>query len=159
MKVKIGFVEFAIILVLLGAVVIAILTVLGPQIGEVFSSVTSGLSNGDGYHYAPSTPVTPATAQRAKPTLVVPSPATEEESADEVAPEPTPADNFFEDVGVNPFVETSEDNLSTFGLDVDTASYTVMRRYVEGGNLPPVSAGRVEEFVPSLSMGSMGTRE
>jgi pilus assembly protein Flp/PilA len=38
-----GLVEYALILVLVAVVVIAILTVLGPQIGAVFSSVTSGL--------------------------------------------------------------------------------------------------------------------
>ena len=39
-----GLVEYALILVLVAVVVIAILTVLGPQIGGVFSDVTSGLS-------------------------------------------------------------------------------------------------------------------
>lgn len=38
-----GLVEYALILVLVAVVVIAILTVLGPQIGGVFSDVTSGL--------------------------------------------------------------------------------------------------------------------
>ncbi len=39
-----GLVEYALILVLVAVVVIAILAVLGPQIGGVFSSVTSGLT-------------------------------------------------------------------------------------------------------------------
>ena len=39
--------------------------------------------------------------------------------------------------GANPFVDTAKDRLSTFGLDVDTASYTVTRRYLADGNLPP----------------------
>ena len=55
--------------------------------------------------------------------------------------------NTFEDYGVNPFVDTYEDALSTFALDVDTASYVVTRNYLEGGQLPPVEAVRVEEFV------------
>ena len=55
--------------------------------------------------------------------------------------------NTFEDYGVNPFVDTYEDNLSTFALDVDTASYVVTRNYLEGGQLPPIGAVRVEEFV------------
>lgn len=38
-----GLVEYALILVLVAVVVIAILTLLGPQIGNVFSRVTSGL--------------------------------------------------------------------------------------------------------------------
>lgn len=60
---------------------------------------------------------------------------------------PTPADNYFQNYGVNPFVETYADHLSTFALDVDTASYAVARRYVMDGNLPPADAVRVEEFV------------
>ena len=77
----------------------------------------------------------------------------EELEVEEVRPEPTPTDNFFEDYGVNPFVDTSEDNLSTFALDVDTASYSVARRYVQGGNLPPQDAVRVEEFVNYFDQG------
>jgi len=38
-----GLVEYALILVLVAIIVIAILMVLGPQIGNVFSRVTSGL--------------------------------------------------------------------------------------------------------------------
>ncbi len=38
-----GLVEYALILVLVAIVVIAILLILGPQIGNVFSKVTSGL--------------------------------------------------------------------------------------------------------------------
>jgi len=60
---------------------------------------------------------------------------------------PTPADNFFEDYGVNPYTDAYEDHLSTFALDVDTASYTVMRRYLQDGNLPPADSVRVEEYI------------
>ena len=38
-----GLVEYALILVLVAVVVIAILTILGGQVGDVFSSITSGL--------------------------------------------------------------------------------------------------------------------
>ena len=55
--------------------------------------------------------------------------------------------NTFEDYGVNPFVSTDEDPLSTFALDVDTASYVVARNFLRGGTLPPPEAVRVEEFV------------
>ena len=40
-----GLVEYALILVLVAVVVIAILLILGPQIGNVFSRVTSGLTS------------------------------------------------------------------------------------------------------------------
>ncbi len=39
-----GLVEYALILVLVAVVVIAILTLLGPQIANIFSRVTNGLA-------------------------------------------------------------------------------------------------------------------
>ncbi len=53
----------------------------------------------------------------------------------------------FKVVPVNPFVMAAQDRLSTFALDVDTASYSIARRYIRGGYLPPVGAVRMEEFV------------
>jgi Ca-activated chloride channel family protein len=53
----------------------------------------------------------------------------------------------FKVVPVNPWVMTERDSLSTFGLDVDTASYTLCRRYIRGGFLPPAGAVRMEEFI------------
>jgi Ca-activated chloride channel family protein len=47
----------------------------------------------------------------------------------------------------NPFTLTSEDTLSTFAVDVDTASYALFRRYVNEGSLPPRDSVRVEEWV------------
>lgn len=38
-----GLVEYALVLVLVAVVVIAILTLLGPQIGQVFSNIVNGL--------------------------------------------------------------------------------------------------------------------
>ena len=62
-------------------------------------------------------------------------------------------DVFFRTYGVNPFIDTEDDHLSTFGLDVDTGSYSITRRYLADGNLPPVEAIRVEEFVNAFSYG------
>ncbi len=53
----------------------------------------------------------------------------------------------FQNYGVNGFVDTAQDNLSTFGVDVDTGAYTLARSYITNGNLPPQDAVRVEEFV------------
>jgi len=71
----------------------------------------------------------------------------------EQAPLATPADNYFQTYGVNPYEDALEDNLSTFSLDVDTASYSVARRYVNDGSLPPAEAVRVEEFVNYFEQG------
>jgi len=54
---------------------------------------------------------------------------------------------FFRNYGVNPFIATDEDPLSTFAVDVDAGSYTLARRYLGLGQLPPADAVRVEEFV------------
>jgi Ca-activated chloride channel homolog len=54
---------------------------------------------------------------------------------------------FFDNPGVNPFVSTTQDHLSTFALDVDTASYSVARNYLNNGQIPPADSVRVEEFV------------
>ena len=53
----------------------------------------------------------------------------------------------FKVVPVNPWTLAQEDNQSTFGLDVDTASYSLARRYLKRGYLPPVGSVRMEEFV------------
>lgn len=54
---------------------------------------------------------------------------------------------FFKNYGVNPFIDTEDDHLSTFAIDVDTGSYTLSRSFLQQGNLPPRDAVRVEEFV------------
>lgn len=54
---------------------------------------------------------------------------------------------FFENYGTNPFVSTEDENFSTFGMDVDTASYVISRRYILDGNIPDPDSVRVEEFI------------
>jgi Ca-activated chloride channel family protein len=71
----------------------------------------------------------------------------EPDATDRPAAPPAPRDMFFESKGTNPFIVTEEDPQATFGLDVDTASYTLARNYLNRGLLPPPSAVRVEEFV------------
>ncbi|MCD6394069.1 MAG: von Willebrand factor type A domain-containing protein [Planctomycetes bacterium] len=66
---------------------------------------------------------------------------------------------FFKNYGVNPFVDTDDDHLSTFATDVDTGSFTVCRRYLLDGNLPPDKAVRVEEFVNYFDYGYAAPQE
>lgn len=47
----------------------------------------------------------------------------------------------------NPFVPVSQEAVSTFSIDVDTASYSIVRRYLESNQLPPRGLVRVEEMV------------
>jgi Ca-activated chloride channel family protein len=62
-------------------------------------------------------------------------------------------DVFFDNYGVNPFIDTEDDPLSTFALDVDTGSYTIARRYLSDGNLPDKDSVRVEEYVNYFDLG------
>ncbi len=47
----------------------------------------------------------------------------------------------------NPFIKTSSQNVSTFSVDADGASYSNVRRYIQEGYLPNPSAVRIEEFL------------
>lgn len=47
----------------------------------------------------------------------------------------------------NPFLRARENPLSTFGIDVDTASYSNIRRFLNQGQLPPKDAVRIEEMI------------
>ncbi|MCP3919485.1 MAG: DUF3520 domain-containing protein [bacterium] len=62
-------------------------------------------------------------------------------------PNERPRDMFFRFWGDNAFEIASQDNLSTFAADVDTASYALARRYLNEGNIPEKAQVRTEEFV------------
>jgi Ca-activated chloride channel family protein len=66
---------------------------------------------------------------------------------------------FFKNYGVNPFIDTEDDHLSTFATDVDTGSYTVCRGFLQDGHLPPNDAVRVEEFVNYFDYGYAAPQE
>lgn len=47
----------------------------------------------------------------------------------------------------NAFQKVNDNPLSTFSIDVDAASYSNMRRFLNDGQLPPAGAIRIEEMV------------
>ncbi|MGB2177754.1 MAG: vWA domain-containing protein, partial [Hyphomonas sp.] len=63
-----------------------------------------------------------------------------------MAPEPEFRDKY-EDVDPNPVKLVSEEPVSTFSIDVDTASYANVRRFLKQGVLPPKDAVRIEEMI------------
>ena len=67
-----------------------------------------------------------------------PEPATPDTHA------PAPAENDFVTIDV---ARDPESALSTFSIDVDTASYANVRSYLTRGALPPASAVRIEELI------------
>ena len=57
----------------------------------------------------------------------------------------------FPDADVNPLKIASEDPVSTFSIDVDTASYSYVRSALMGGHLPPADSVRTEELINYFS--------
>jgi len=49
------------------------------------------------------------------------------------------------------FINTGNDPLSTFSIDVDTASYSNIRRFINQGSMPQVGAVRIEEMINYFS--------
>jgi Ca-activated chloride channel family protein len=47
----------------------------------------------------------------------------------------------------NEFKDAMEEPFSTFSIDVDAASYANVRRFIQGGRLPPPGAVRIEEMI------------
>ncbi len=64
---------------------------------------------------------------------------------------PAPAQNWntenYATIHENGFKNVRANPLSTFSIDVDNASYSNVRRYINQGDLPPVDAVRVEEMI------------
>jgi Ca-activated chloride channel family protein len=57
------------------------------------------------------------------------------------------ATETYDYVAENDFLAAAENPLSTFAVDVDTASYSNVRRFLLGGRRPPPDAVRIEELV------------
>ena len=53
----------------------------------------------------------------------------------------------FQHFDVNPVKRAAEEQVSTFSVDVDTASYSFVRRQLQAGKLPQKDAVRVEEMI------------
>ena len=64
-----------------------------------------------------------------------------------VMPLPRPGNESYAGVEENGFLNVRTRPLSTFSIDVDTASYANVRRFLLDGTLPPADAVRVEELI------------
>ncbi len=53
----------------------------------------------------------------------------------------------YDHIEENPFRRVDADPLSTFSIDVDTASYANVRRFLDDEELPPAGAVRIEELI------------
>ncbi|MHC4939896.1 MAG: vWA domain-containing protein [Planctomycetota bacterium] len=57
------------------------------------------------------------------------------------------------------YVRTEQQPLSTFAIDVDTASYSHVRRYLEQRRMPPPNAVRIEEMINAFEYDDPRPRE
>ncbi len=95
----------------------------------------------DYYAAAPSA----AIASDIQPMMIAPTkPATINEI---IAQQPQEFRDRFEDFKENSVIATSENPVSTFSVDVDTASYSFVRRMLNSGQLPEKDAVRSEELI------------
>ena len=75
------------------------------------------------------------------------APSTSIAAAPEVMPAPVENTEAYSNEAPNPVKVTAEEPVSTFSIDVDTASYAVVRSSLTGGYLPTPEQVRVEEMV------------
>lgn len=111
---------------------------------------------------SPSATAEPSSEPSAEPTMM---PMAEPSSVSDMQPEPmatptaaptpTPTPDTsgegYARLYDNPFLNAQEAPFSTFSIDVDTASYSNLRRFINGGQLPPPDAVRIEEMLNYFS--------
>lgn len=88
----------------------------------------------------------PLTAKRAQPGqamggIVAPSPV------DDAIALPQETTEAFANADTNPLKVTATDPVSTFSIDVDTASYAIIRNSISNGQMPRADMVRIEEMV------------
>lgn len=74
--------------------------------------------------------------------VVTPSP-----QPDDAMVSPAPSTESFANTAASPLRITAEEPVSTFSIDVDTASYALVRSSLSRGQLPPREAVRIEEMI------------
>ena len=85
-----------------------------------------------------------------QPVLASPAPVSEASDfsdGDRIHPPGSFNTEDYSRIQENPFQVPTQTPLSTFSVDVDTASYSNARRFIRQGQLPPKDAVRVEEFI------------
>ena len=60
---------------------------------------------------------------------------------------PNTTNESYARTGENPFVRASQEPLATFSIDVDTASFSNILRFLDQNQMPPQDAVRIEELV------------
>ncbi|RYE19009.1 MAG: DUF3520 domain-containing protein, partial [Sphingobacteriales bacterium] len=69
------------------------------------------------------------------------------------------ASESYKGITDNKFLAAKANPLSTFSVDVDAASYSNVRRFINGGSLPPADAVRIEEMINYFSYNLAGPKD
>lgn len=113
----------------------------------------------------PPPPPPPPPSAPPPPVLQAPvaSPATQAGALNEIVvsgsrirpsgPAPVADTERYPDATPNPVRRVADEPVSTFSIDMDTASYANVRRFVEEGRAPPADAVRVEEMINYFDYG------
>ncbi len=128
--------------------------------GDVFGKASSTLEKSSSYDIASSTPSTLMQAEPAKKEIAPQSRAAPlakgkvsrgmfaNEGAQMIGSLPVEHNTeAYDHVELNEFIRVADKPLSTFSVDVDTASYSNSRRFFNDALLPPKESIRVEEFI------------
>jgi Ca-activated chloride channel family protein len=104
--------------------------VLGGRLAQVQGAVAA----------APPPPPPPPLARAPEPAVAA---ARRADEVRRVAPNTEAYDRIVD----NPFIRASQENFATFSIDVDTASYANVRRFLTQNQMPPRDAVRIEEMI------------
>ncbi len=103
--------------------------------------------------YAAPPPPPPPPPAPPPPPLQVREPTTGAAIVRPPQPQSQPDTERYPDATPNPVKRTAEQPVSTFAIDVDTASYANVRRFIDEGRAPPRDAVRVEELINYFDYG------
>jgi Ca-activated chloride channel family protein len=92
----------------------------------------------------PSNVVVYGIADKSYAFVAAPSPSI---ASSVIYPQQPEARERYSEINENPVKLVAESPVSTFSIDVDTASYSNVRRLLNAGRMPPADAVRVEELI------------
>jgi Ca-activated chloride channel family protein len=110
------------------------------DINRALSGRVAGLQVQNSYNYSTSMAV------RSRPDAM----STDKKYKTEY-PQPVGNTEDYDAIAENKFLKATDNPLSTFSIDVDAASYSNIRRFLNQGELPPAGAVRIEEMVNYFS--------
>lgn len=96
---------------------------------------------------APPLPNSPRISAPAMGDIALDIPNSQSTFNDSIAEEGNLNTEEYRVIDENPFKLVTNNPLSTFSIDVDTASYSNLRRFINEGRVPPKDAVRIEELI------------